>query len=425
MSVAKKRGLLAEINRQMQQDAKRREQAQRQAAKAQVAAQRQAEQAARQAERARAQASKALATELKKAEQEAKRLHVEAMEAEVASRNADLVVMYEEIDNLLAATLEVDDYVDLEKLRRVAEHPPFEPGPLASPALPPPRLAQPPEPQFVAPEGAPKGLSGVFGGKKKYAELLAVAEAEHAAVHQAWQAEVAAIPERQREADAAHEVAEQQRQQQLQAARAAYDEECRQREAAVGESNRALDQLIANLGYDVEEAIQEYVAIVLENSAYPDGFPVEHEFSFDSAHRELTLSVSVPEPSAVPSVREYKYVKAKDEIGSTSLTQKEQKERYANAVAQVALRTLHEIFEADRVGRIQTIVLTVETSALDEGTGRVMEVPLVAVATDRPTFEHIDLSNVVPVKTLEFLNASVSKNPWGLVPIDVSKGVRG
>jgi hypothetical protein len=29
------------------------------------------------------------------------------------------------------------------------------------------------------------------------------------------------------------------------------------------------------------------------------------------------------------------------------------------------------------------------------------------------------------MKTLEFLNASVSKNPWGLVPIDLSKGVRG
>lgn len=423
--MAKKRGLLAEINRQMQQEAKRRDQAQRQAAQAQAAAQRQAEQAARQAERARAQASKALATEFKKAEQEAKRLHVEAMEAEVASKNADLVVMYEEIDNLLAATLDVDDYVDLEKLRQVAEHPPFEPGQLAFPAPPPPRLEQPPEPQFVPPDGAPKGLSGVFGGKKKYAEVRAAAEAEHAAAHQAWQAEVASLPERQRQLDAAHELAEQQRQQQLQAARAAYDEECRQREVAVEESNRALDQLIANLGYDVEDAIQEYVAIVLENSAYPDCFAVEHDFNFDSAHRELTLTVSVPEPSAVPSVREYKYVKAKDEIAATALTQKEQKERYANAVAQVALRTLHEVFEADRVGRIQTIALTVRTSAHDPGTGRMNDVPLIAVATDRSTFEHLDLSNVVPIKTLEFLNASVSKNPWGLVPIDLSKGVRG
>ncbi len=423
--MAKKRGFLAEVNRQIQLDAKRRAQAQRQAAKAQVAAQRQAEQAARRAETARAQASRALATELKRAEQDAKRLHEEARQAEVAAMNADLAVVYEEIDGMLAATLHVDDYVDLEQLRRVAEHPPFEPGQLVFAAPAPARLMPPPEPEFAPPPGEPKGLSGVFGGRKKYAEQLAQAQAEHDAARLAWEAEVAALPEKQRQIDAAYEAAEREREVQLAAARAAYDEQCRRREAEVAESNSALDQLIANLGYEVEEAIQEYVGIVLDNSVYPESFPVEHDFDYDSAHRELTLRTSVPEPGAVPNVREYKYVRAKDEITESTVTQKEQKDRYANAVAQVAIRSLHEVFEADRAGRIRTISLTVSTSALDPGTGRVTNIPLVGVASDRETFEHLDLTNVVPSATLAHLKALVSKNPFGLVPIDLSKGVRG
>lgn len=193
----------------------------------------------------------------------------------------------------------------------------------------------------------------------------------------------------------------------------------------MAESNAELDQLIANLGYDVEEAIQEYVAIVLGNSIYPDCFPVTHEFQFVSATRELTLKAAVPDPTLVPGVRAYKYVKAKDEIAETALTQKDQKERYATAVAQVALRTLHEVFEADRVGRIQTISLTVVTNAIDPGTGQLVETPLIAVAADRATFGSIDLANVVPAATLDHLNALVSKNPYGLVAIDMSKGVRG
>ncbi len=423
--MAKKRGFLAEVNRQLQQDARRREQAQRQASRAHATAQRNADQAARQAERAQTQLLRATAAEMKRAEQEFKRLHVAAMEAEAEARNAELAAEYEQIDHILEATLGVDDYVDLERLRRVADHPPFKPGDLGVPALPPPPLQAPPEPQFVAPDGAPKGLSGMLRGKKKYAEVLAQAQAEHATVHATWKAGVDALPGRQQSQAEEFQRAERDRQARLEESRKAHDEECRRNDAEIAESNAALDQLITNLGYDVEGAVQEYVSIVLGNSVFPDCFPVEHEFEFASAHRELTLKVAVPAPTAMPSVREFKYVKAKDEIASTPLPQKDQKERYASAVAQVALRTLHEVFEADRAGRIQTISLTVVTEALDPATGRMTQTPLVAVASDRDTFGNLDLSNVVPAATLGHLNAVVSKNPFGLVPIDTSKGVRG
>ena len=416
---------MAEINRQIQQDARRREQQQRQAAREQAAAQRRAEQAARQAERARVQAEKALAAEQKKAQQEAKRLHVEAKEAEVSARNAELAAVFGEIDSILVDTLEVDDYVDLETLRQVVEHPPFQPGHLADALSRPDPVEAPPKPEFVAPAGEPKKFSLSIGAKRKYAELLASAQAEHDEAVQAWQEEVANVPSRQEEQDRAYQAAEDQRVQQLEAARAAYEVECQQREDETAEANRALDELIANLGYGVEDAVQEYVSIVLGNSVYPDSFPVVHEFRFDSQHGELTLEVAVPEPASIPSIRQFKYVKARDEITETSLSQKDQKERYANAVTQVAVRTLHEIFEADRAGRIQTISLTVSTQAIDPGTGHMTDIPLIAVASDRTTFEHLDLSNIVPSATLAHLKASVSKNPFGLVPIDLSKGVRG
>ena len=384
--MARKRGFVAELNRQMQQEAKRREQAQRQAVRAEVSARRQAEQAARQAERAK-----------RESEKEAKRLHIEAMEAAVVALNAALAVSYEEIDGILAATLEIDDYVDLENLRRIVEHPPFDPGKDVEP---------PPEPQLVAPEGKPT----VFR-KKKFAALLAQAHASHQAALEAWRLETAEL------------LAEQE--QRLIAARAAYDEECRQREVDAAESNLELDQFIANLGYGVEEAVQEYISIVLGNSVYPESFVVEHDFVFDSASGELTMKCFVPKPASIPSVRQFRYIKARDEITETMQTQKAQKERYANAVANVAIRTLHEVFEADRAGRVQTISLTVATEDINPGTGHMAETPLVAVASDRATFTSLNLANVVSSATLSHLKASVSKNPFGLVAADLSKGVRG
>lgn len=165
--------------------------------------------------------------------------------------------------------------------------------------------------------------------------------------------------------------------------------------------------------------------MVLANSAYPECFPVEHDHHFDSALRELTLTVAVPAPSTMPTVREYKYVKAKGEVQATSLSDRAQKDRYASAIHQVALRTLHEVFEADRDGKIQTITLLVTTHDINKATGRQEQVDLLAVAVDRVTFLTFDLANVVPRETLRLLKATVSKDPFSLVAIDTSKGVRG
>jgi restriction system protein len=206
---------------------------------------------------------------------------------------------------------------------------------------------------------------------------------------------------------------------------ARYGAECQQRELATKEENQKLDTLIQGLVYGVEDAIQEYVSIMLGNSAYPESFSVEHDFTFDSSLSELALTVLVPAPQIIPSVKEYKYAKAKDEITTTSLTLKDQKDRYLNAVTQVALRSLHEIFESDHAGRIATITLTVACEAVNAATGLQQRTPMVGVATDRTTFTSSDLSNVVPLATLKHLGALVSTNPYDLIPIDTSKGVRG
>jgi restriction system protein len=92
-------------------------------------------------------------------------------------------------------------------------------------------------------------------------------------------------------------------------------------------------------------------------------------------------------------------------------------------VNQVALRSLHEVFEADRRGLIQSIALQVGTETIDPATGVETYVPFVAVGADRSTFTAFDLAAVVPAATLAHLGAAVSKNPLGLVRADVS-GIR-
>ena len=135
------------------------------------------------------------------------------------------------------------------------------------------------------------------------------------------------------------------------------------------------------------------------------------------------LRVLVPGPDKVPSTSAYKYTKSSDEITSTSLSQKACKDRYAGAVHQVALRSMHEVFEADRHGHIKTISLEVGTETIDPATGREVYLLFVAAGAERNSFLELDLANVVPAATLSHLGAAVSKNPFGLVAADAS-GIR-
>ena len=173
------------------------------------------------------------------------------------------------------------------------------------------------------------------------------------------------------------------------------------------------------------DAVEEYIGIVLVNSAYPDGFPGVANYHYDAATRELVVSLQFPRPEQVPSVKQYKYVKAKDEIAETPQTQKEQRERYSNVINNMTLRTLHEMWESDHAGHIGTISLTGFVEHIDPATGKEVQTPLVALATERDRFLDIDLSRVTPSETLRHLDANLSKNPHGLVGIDLGQGVRG
>jgi restriction system protein len=86
-------------------------------------------------------------------------------------------------------------------------------------------------------------------------------------------------------------------------------------------------------------------------------------------------------------------------------------------IAQVTLRTLFELFRADRTGYLDTVVLNGYVDSVDKGTGRSVPICLVTVRTSRDTFTQLNLSQVDPLACLNVLNASVSKSPAELAPV--------
>lgn len=231
------------------------------------------------------------------------------------------------------------------------------------------------------------------------------------------------MPARQHAQMEAHARADAERQRRLQEDWETYQREAVRREQEAAQENARLDDLIQGLSAGRPDAVEEYLGIVFGNSIYPDDLVAVSEYSFDGSTQELRMALALPRQDQLPGERGYKYSKSTDEIMSTPMPLREQKERYAGLVRKSTLRTVHEVWESDRNGHVATISLVGYVEHVDPATGRDARTPLIAVAVARETFVGIDLSRVDPEQTLRHLRAVVSKDPYGLVPIDLGPSV--
>ncbi len=422
--MARRRGFFAEMQHQARLHEQRQRQAHRAAEQAHSRAVREAERARREWERNRVAQERSDAREAARYAKEQDSLRIAARQAEVDVLNAELEANYEAIDSMLLATLEIDDYVDLASLRQTVQFPAFDRPELTQPIPTPVPEPAPIEPAFVEPP-LPTGLSGMVGAKKRHEAARATAWAAHLENHRAWQHEMRLRDERWFRIQAKYRDAESARLVQLAAAQEQYENDCNRARREVLSANVRLEKLMVGLQEGDPGALEEYISIVLSNSVYPAIFPVGHEFQFNGPDAELSLQVDIPRPDAVPSEKLFKYTRTTDTISSTPLPKKALKDRYANAVAQVILRSVHEIFEADRGGIVETISVTVGVRTVDPATGHDQFVPLAQLATDRSTIESLDLSRVDAQATLRHLRGAISSAPYDLAPLTNREGVRG
>jgi restriction system protein len=351
---------------------------------------REAERAARALERERQRREKEVARQRAYDEREQKRLYVEQRTHEAEQLTAELARRVDELEGLLSACLSTDPSFAIEVLKAEPAEIPFEPGDLATPVGPPLKQLPPPPSglQRLIPGAKAKHEQAVIDAEAKYAEKLAqavraerdrqtalgTAEREHAALVEA-------------EAD------------------------------RVTRENEEVDAFKA--GYDACEpdSVMAYCSMVLAASQYPEGFPQRHKVAYVPESKQLVIEMDLPTFEVVPAVSEYRYVKAKDELASKARPATQCRALYASVVAQITLRSVHELFQADRADYLESVVINGHVDTIDPRTGQPIHPCLITLRTTRDLFDGLDLARVEPGACLQGLNASISRNPSELTPV--------
>jgi len=354
-------------------------------ARARAAAQRKA---AVEADRARRAFERAAAADQK----ERARLYAESRVAEVAALNEGLAADINALDGLMRDTLAVDDFLDFESFKEAAPRPPFAPGALGVPEpLPNPASFQPP-----APSAAQKLVPGA---RQRYTARVQTGRSQHEAAVQAHQ---------QRAAE---------RLRRFEQARAEYQQEIAAIEERLARQHAEVEAFNASFEAGEPAAVVQYFALVLERSHYPEGFPQGFRLAYVPESQQLVIQYQLPGFGVIPPVAEYKYVKTGDKVTQKARPLKERHERYKRVVAAVTVRTLHEVFEADRSQIAETIVFNGHVDTINDATGKQEYPCLVTLMTTRDPFMDRDFTRVDPLACLLDLSASVSKNPAELTPV--------
>ena len=322
--------------------------------------------------------------------QAAERSHT--VQEHVASQNKALQTYLDQLSGLLAYALDSDKAFEFSRLKSTAKLPQFEPGPLVH-AGPPPDPAK-----FLPP--AVHGLGAHLpGAKKQYEIALSEGQAKLQAAQHDYQsretARLAALAE----------------------AKLAFDQNLAQLQRTTIDQHAEVDDLERRFIEAEPEAIVEYFEAVLTALRWPFDRARDDRVGYSAASAQLVIELEMPGFEVIPEFREFKFVKSRSETTKVPMPATQRKATYLSLLSQVALRTLHQVFEADHHSMIQSVVLNGHVETVDPRTGQRIHPCLITLRTTRDIFVNLNLRSVDPAACLKGLNASISRSPAELAPV--------
>jgi restriction system protein len=348
-------------------------------------------QLAKQAARQHQQAERAAQRRMAADEKERQRLYVEDCKADAADMTADLNDRINELASLLTTGIRKKPLIAFKGLKHDLSYPPFDPDGYGEP------LPAPAWEQFAPPP--PSGLGKMFGGAARR-------ERQEAAAREAFESETA----RQAQAEAT-------RRRELASRQAAYDQAKAAKLSEVREHNTEIDDFERDVRHRVPEAVAEFCTLTLDSSAYPAGFEHRTRVVYRPDPREMVVEYELPPQHLIPAQRGYNYVIKRDEIDELKRPDKEIKDRYARLIAQIAVRTIHEIFVSVPPDVAASVTFYGHVSTTDLATGQPIRPCLLNVTAERNVFGTFVLESLDPVACLHKLNALVSNHPYDLEPV--------
>jgi restriction system protein len=329
----------------------------------------------------------------------------------------------EEISNVLIHTLSVDDAIDWESLKDTAQFSIPEPTKPPQP-MPPPKPALnriPDQPVSTDQKYTPQiPLFSRFFGQKKEA-LIHAAKQQYETDVANWRKKADALKAENEQKLQAWE--EEKRSlitewaESYRSKRASWERRRKEFIETQNQYNVGLKTLRQQYENHEKTAIEEYCSLVLSRSEYPFSFAKDYQLEYLSDSQVLALDYALPTIDVIPSLKEVKFIKSREELKKTYITDKQRQEIYDNLLYSMALRTIHELFESDTTNAVSSIIFNGWVTSLDKAVGNDTSRCILSINVTKQEFLAINLENVDPRECFKKLKGVSSAKLSSLVPV--------
>jgi restriction system protein len=165
------------------------------------------------------------------------------------------------------------------------------------------------------------------------------------------------------------------------------------------------------------QSISDYCKLVLVGSQYPDSFPHDAAIDYVADSRTLVVDYSLPDISAMPTVKEVKVVAARGDLKEVHLSEAWLNRTYDLVLYQIALRSLYELFQADAARVIESIVFNGWVDSIDKATGKEINGCILSIHATKAELMDMNLANVDPKACFKKLKGVSAAKLIALQPI--------
>jgi len=300
-----------------------------------------------------------------------------------------------ELQSLLDQSIKLNDTEIFESLRIRDEFPPFNP---------PQYLTTPnpiPQKETFFSSCKPLGFWGriIPGSKNRYKCKLLRAELES------------------KEALQNYKKLESERNFKLQKLKEDYEKEKQAFYFKKERTNAEIDDFESYYQKGDHKAIIAYNSIILQRSPYPKEFPKRFQLTYSPNSKELIIDYELPPPEIIPLTSEYRYVKSRHMIVEKKRKISDIKATYLNIIYSMAIRTIYEVFEADRLHHLQAVLFNGYAKKAEPNTDQATYNYLISLCLTKEIFAKINFDQIKKNIDLIALDARVSPNPIKLIPI--------
>lgn len=181
------------------------------------------------------------------------------------------------------------------------------------------------------------------------------------------------------------------------------------------EKQSELNDFVDQLKFDYEtgkpHGIEGYVRLVLAKSAYPGGVEKDFEVLYDKTGHTVIVNYLLPDINDLPATTEYEYRAECDESAPVEMETGELWGFYRSVLAQIAIRTIYEIFRSDYRKTIGNVGFNGWLISGGDTGDREHAWSLITCKASRGNFDKMDPEKGSPEEIFRELKGVMAKSP--------------